>query len=234
MVPLLPGIARDNPRSTTFFQPSSVDPSASHPPRPTVVHIPHAQKGITTFQLDIKCAGLTTALLGRALNQAKAGRLHILEEMKKALPEGRNEISQFVPTATIMTVDPDQIGKVKEAFASLLRTSGVGGWRQRTRGVLFCVSCVSVRWNRKGERGNHVAGGLGGASSLVLFFFRLLCEVRRCAREQSRPAVWYSRKAVDRGRMFRPVPMGVCVMMSLYLHQQLRGRLSNRCRWGDG
>lgn len=70
--------------------------------------------GITTFQLDIKCEGLTTALLGRALTQAKAGRLHILNEMSKALPDGpREELSPFVPTATVMRVEPDQIGKVK-------------------------------------------------------------------------------------------------------------------------
>lgn len=72
--------------------------------------------GITTFQLDIKCAGLTTALLRRALTQAKAGRLHILGEMQKALPGGpRASISQFVPSATVMKVDPDQVGKVSEA-----------------------------------------------------------------------------------------------------------------------
>eukprot|EP00904_Undaria_pinnatifida_P002993 jgi/Undpi1/12695/HiC_scaffold_6.g02363.m1 len=71
------------------------------------------EKGITTFQLDIKCAGLTTALLGRALTQAKAGRLHILGEMSKGLPDGpRKSLSQFVPAATVIHVDPDQIGKI--------------------------------------------------------------------------------------------------------------------------
>ncbi|CAM9452260.1 unnamed protein product, partial [Scytosiphon promiscuus] len=72
--------------------------------------------------LDIKCAGLTTALLGRALTQAKAGRLHILGEMKKALPDGqKKEISPFVPTATIMTVDPDQIGKIIGPGGKIIR-----------------------------------------------------------------------------------------------------------------
>ncbi|CAM9488034.1 unnamed protein product [Ectocarpus sp. 6 AP-2014] len=79
-------------------------------------------KGITTFQLDIKCAGLTTALLGRALTQAKAGRLHILGEMQKAQPDGpRKEISPFVPTATIMSVDPDQIGKIIGPGGKIIR-----------------------------------------------------------------------------------------------------------------
>ncbi|CAM9541628.1 unnamed protein product, partial [Ectocarpus sp. 13 AM-2016] len=78
--------------------------------------------GITTFQLDIKCAGLTTALLGRALTQAKAGRLHILGEMQKAQPDGpRKEISPFVPTATIMSVDPDQIGKIIGPGGKIIR-----------------------------------------------------------------------------------------------------------------
>ena len=81
-----------------------------------LTHPPRALKnsvGITTFQLDIKCAGLTTALLGRALTQAKEGRLHILKEMNKALPGGpKQQVSPFVPTATVISVDPDQIGKV--------------------------------------------------------------------------------------------------------------------------
>ncbi|CAM9955042.1 unnamed protein product, partial [Ectocarpus fasciculatus] len=78
--------------------------------------------GITTFQLDIKCAGLTTALLGRALTQAKAGRLHILGEMEKAQPDGpRKDISPFVPTATIMSVDPDQIGKIIGPGGKIIR-----------------------------------------------------------------------------------------------------------------
>lgn len=69
--------------------------------------------GISTFQLDIKCEGLTTALLGRALTQAKAGRLHILEEMRKALPDGpRSEVSHLVPSVTVMNIDIDFIGKV--------------------------------------------------------------------------------------------------------------------------
>ncbi|CAM9842027.1 unnamed protein product [Ascophyllum nodosum] len=71
------------------------------------------EDGITAFQLDIKCSGLTTALLGRALMQAKTGRLKVLEEMKKALPDGpRDSISPFVPAATVMNVEVDQIGKI--------------------------------------------------------------------------------------------------------------------------
>lgn len=79
--------------------------------------------GISTFQLDIKCQGLTTALLGRALTQAKAGRLHILEEMRKALPDGpRSEVSHLVPSATVMTIDVDFIGKVCFSFVIMFYT----------------------------------------------------------------------------------------------------------------
>lgn len=69
--------------------------------------------GISTFQLDIKCEGLTTALLGRALNQAKEARVHILEEMRKAMPDGpRATVSPLVPTLSVMNIDVDFIGRV--------------------------------------------------------------------------------------------------------------------------
>lgn len=86
--------------------------------------LPNPRSGITTFQLDIKCAGLTTALLGRALTQAKAGRLHILSEMNKALPDGaRDSISELVPGATVWSVEPDQIGKVRQTHGGVVDTA---------------------------------------------------------------------------------------------------------------
>ena len=105
-VPTLTSVAP----SSILFPPPPFPPSL--PPSLPPTALPFLP-GITTFQLDIKCAGLTTALLGRALTQAKAGRLHILGEMSKGLPDGpRKSLSQFVPAATVIHVDPDQIGKV--------------------------------------------------------------------------------------------------------------------------
>jgi len=69
-------------------------------------------EGITTFQLDIKCAGLSWGLLQRALAQAKEGRLHILGEMAKACPAPRPELAPSVPKYDIFVIDEDKIGKV--------------------------------------------------------------------------------------------------------------------------
>jgi polyribonucleotide nucleotidyltransferase len=54
------------------------------------------REGITTFQLDIKCEGLTLQTMKRALDQAKVGRLHILSEMEKALRVPRAELPSTV------------------------------------------------------------------------------------------------------------------------------------------
>ncbi len=70
------------------------------------------KEGITTFQLDIKCEGLTLATMEMALEQARKGRLHILGEMEKALKEPRPYLPSTVPKITRMTIPEDSIGKV--------------------------------------------------------------------------------------------------------------------------
>jgi len=69
-------------------------------------------KGITGFQLDIKIAGLSTEILTKALDQAKRGRLHILEIMEQALPTHASEISELAPKVVTMKVDVEKIGAI--------------------------------------------------------------------------------------------------------------------------
>lgn len=69
-------------------------------------------QGITTFQLDIKCEGLTVETMERALEQARVGRIHLLEAMAKCLPETRAELPNTVPKITQFKVEPDSIGKI--------------------------------------------------------------------------------------------------------------------------
>ncbi|MFP3541248.1 polyribonucleotide nucleotidyltransferase, partial [Pseudomonas sp. SIMBA_044] len=59
--------------------------------------------GITSLQMDIKVAGITPEIMKSALAQAKAGRLHILEEMSKALTEA-SEFSEHAPRIETMQV----------------------------------------------------------------------------------------------------------------------------------
>jgi polyribonucleotide nucleotidyltransferase len=70
------------------------------------------KEGITTFQLDIKCEGLTLDIMKKALEQAKEGRLHILGEMEKALKEPRPELPRTVPKMSTMKIPEDSIGKI--------------------------------------------------------------------------------------------------------------------------
>tara|TARA_B110000971_G_C19705922_1_gene361983 strand:+ start:346 stop:549 length:204 start_codon:yes stop_codon:yes gene_type:complete len=55
------------------------------------------EHGITAFQLDIKCEGLSVKLLEKALEDARVGRLHIIERMKEAIPGPRAELPESVP-----------------------------------------------------------------------------------------------------------------------------------------
>ena len=69
-------------------------------------------KGITACQMDIKVDGLSYNVLTEALQQAKAGRLHILNEMNKTLSEPRLDLKPHTPRAIVIKIDKDQIGSV--------------------------------------------------------------------------------------------------------------------------
>jgi polyribonucleotide nucleotidyltransferase len=70
------------------------------------------REGITTFQLDIKCEGLTVETMARALEQARVGRLHLLDEMDKTLSAPRPVLPNTVPKMKTFSVAPDSIGKI--------------------------------------------------------------------------------------------------------------------------
>ncbi len=56
-----------------------------------------SDRGITAFQMDVKISGVNREILKKALDQAKAGRLHILEKMKEAIAKPRSELSPYAP-----------------------------------------------------------------------------------------------------------------------------------------
>ncbi len=68
--------------------------------------------GISTFQLDIKCEGLTIATMKRALEQAKVGRLHILDRMESTLAAPREELPPTIPRINTFQIPSESIGKV--------------------------------------------------------------------------------------------------------------------------
>jgi polyribonucleotide nucleotidyltransferase len=69
-------------------------------------------KGITALQMDIKIQGITQEIMDTALNQAKEGRLHILNIMNAALSTPRTELSDYAPRITSIKIHPDKIRDV--------------------------------------------------------------------------------------------------------------------------
>ena len=69
-------------------------------------------KGITTLQMDIKISGITKEIMKKALDQAKAGRKHILSEMEKAIKVSRNDVADTAPRIETMNIPTDKIKDV--------------------------------------------------------------------------------------------------------------------------
>jgi polyribonucleotide nucleotidyltransferase len=67
------------------------------------------KNGVTALQMDIKIGGITTALMREALEQARVGRLHILDRMANALTGARTNLSPFAPRIFTMKVKQDKI-----------------------------------------------------------------------------------------------------------------------------
>ncbi|MBN1277529.1 MAG: polyribonucleotide nucleotidyltransferase [Deltaproteobacteria bacterium] len=65
--------------------------------------------GITALQMDIKIDGITREIMKSALEQAKEGRLHILEEMNKVISMPRTQISEYAPIITTMQIRQEKI-----------------------------------------------------------------------------------------------------------------------------
>jgi polyribonucleotide nucleotidyltransferase len=70
------------------------------------------REGITALQMDIKISGVTFEILKTALDQAREGRLFILDKMQDAISETRAELSPYAPRITSIKIDPEMIGKV--------------------------------------------------------------------------------------------------------------------------
>jgi polyribonucleotide nucleotidyltransferase len=70
------------------------------------------REGITGLQMDIKVPHVTVAIMKEALEQARRGRLHILDKMYEALPEARKAISQYAPRIYTLHIPTDKIRDV--------------------------------------------------------------------------------------------------------------------------
>ena len=78
--------------------------------------------GVTALQMDIKIRGITKETLTEALFQAREGRLHILEQMSKALNTPRGEISRYAPRIFVMYINPEKIRDVIGPGGKVIRS----------------------------------------------------------------------------------------------------------------
>jgi len=77
--------------------------------------------GVTSLQMDIKIQGITEEIMRQALAQAKAGRMHILGEMAKALPEARAQLGEYAPRIEVMQIATDKIREVIGSGGKVIR-----------------------------------------------------------------------------------------------------------------
>jgi polyribonucleotide nucleotidyltransferase len=77
--------------------------------------------GVTALQMDIKVEGVTPEIMKVALEQARDGRLHILEEMNKVIREPREKMSEWAPSIITLKIDPEKIRDVIGKGGAVIR-----------------------------------------------------------------------------------------------------------------
>jgi polyribonucleotide nucleotidyltransferase len=85
--------------------------------------------GVAALQMDIKITGVDRAIMKQALEQAKAGRIHILGKMAEALATPRGDLSQYAPRITTIYVKSDQVRTV------------IGSGGKNIRGIIEATGC---------------------------------------------------------------------------------------------
>ncbi len=80
------------------------------------------QDGITALQMDMKVAGVNAQILVEALEQARKGRLHILEIMSQAIDAPREDISDYAPRIITLKVHPDKIRDIIGPGGKMIRS----------------------------------------------------------------------------------------------------------------
>lgn len=85
------------------------------------------EEGITAIQMDIKIQGIRFDILSQALERAREGRLHILENMNQCISAPREELSDYAPRIQFVKIDPAKIGAVIGPGGKMIREIESGG-----------------------------------------------------------------------------------------------------------
>src|SRR5882724_10641228 len=80
------------------------------------------REGVTALQMDIKITGVTREIMGQALEQARAGRLHILTEMEKVIGTPRGDISRYAPRLYTLMIPKEKIRDVIGPGGKMIRS----------------------------------------------------------------------------------------------------------------
>jgi polyribonucleotide nucleotidyltransferase len=111
-------------------------------------------KGVTALQMDIKIEGLSREILEEALQQAKAGRMHILEHMMTIISEPRTELSAYAPKILTMSINPDKIrdviGPSGKQINKIIEETGVKIDIEQD-GTIF-ISSINQEMNEKAKK----------------------------------------------------------------------------------
>jgi polyribonucleotide nucleotidyltransferase len=117
--------------------------------------------GITALQMDIKISGVTKEIMTQALDQAKAGRIHILGEMAKSLDKTRPEMSKYAPRITSIRVKTDQVRTV------------IGSGGKNVRGIIEATGCAI---DIQDDGTIHIASSDGEAAKRAIQMIRDLTQ----------------------------------------------------------
>ena len=110
--------------------------------------------GVTALQMDIKINGITKEIMKVALDQAKEGRLHILELMQRALPHSKQELSSFAPRIITIKINPEKIRDVIGKGGAVIRalTEETGTTIDITDDGTVNIACVSGEAGEEAKR----------------------------------------------------------------------------------
>ena len=110
--------------------------------------------GVTALQMDIKINGITKEIMKVALDQAKEGRLHILELMQQALPHSKQELSSFAPRIITIKINPEKIRDVIGKGGAVIRalTEETGTTIDITDDGTVNIACVSSEAGEEAKR----------------------------------------------------------------------------------
>jgi polyribonucleotide nucleotidyltransferase len=112
------------------------------------------EKGVTALQMDIKIQGITKEIMHAALNQAREGRMHILEKMKQAVDHPREELSAYAPRMIVLKINPQKIRDVIGKGGAVIRalTEETGTTIDIQDDGTVTIACVSSEGGEAAKR----------------------------------------------------------------------------------